>query len=159
MAKPTEVTPTEVKPEEKKRKVRVLPPDAEIYVVGKGWVTVSEYAPVVAPGKTAQAHDEFLRAIIAKIVAEGPQKRTVFKEFATTVAEKAGLKRKIGFTKYINDGTFGRLPGTLLYGVTRKAEKMYPDLFPKVEVTEEAEEPEVEVAAEAEEAEEVTEEL
>jgi len=157
-SKPEELTP------EKKHKTRVLAEDTEIYIVGKGWVTVKEYAPVVAPGRTAQAHDLFLKAIIGKIITEGPQPRNIFKEFAAVVAEKAGLKRKVGFTKYINDGTFGRLPGSLLYGVTRKAEKIYPDLFPKVTApAEEAEpEPEVEVSAEVEaetEAEELTEDL
>jgi hypothetical protein len=155
---------TEVEPEKKERKMRTLAPEQEIYIVGKGWMKVEAYAPVVVPGKTAQAHDAFLKEIISKIVSEGPQTRKIFKELASTVAEKAGLKRKVGFTKYINDGTFGRLPGTLLYGVTRKAEKMYPDLFP--EVVETAEAPEVvetaevaEVEVEEEEAETLTSEL
>lgn len=113
----------------KKRTVAYLPPDAQVWDPAKGWVQVKDISVIAKAGKRIQAREMFTRAVVSLLLKKGPQTRETFTTLAKDIGAEAKLKTKVGFGFLFKEGVVGRIPGKLVYGLTRKAEKEYPELF------------------------------
>ena len=113
----------------KKRSVSYLPEDAQVWDPAKGWVFVKDISVIAKAGKRIQAREMFTRAVVSLLLKKGPQSRVTFTTLAKEIGLEAKLKTKVGYGFLFKEGVVGRIPGKLVYGLTRKAEKEYPELF------------------------------
>jgi len=145
MSKKTPSKPVEVAPAAPAKKVtETIGPDELVFYKGKwvkaGQIIVSKKAPARSKART-----ELVGAIITQLKETGTIDRPVLKQLGITIGQKHGFKKALGFKFLLKQGVLKRLEGTRLYGLRKKAQELYPELFgevPEAEAEEEAAETE-----------------